>query len=85
MEDKKPVSVEVLSALNGLRDRSDQLLCEIGRIEVKKISLISEIKELNDRASSLLKQEGKRLGVPSGTTWSIDQDGNAIISPVQGQ
>ncbi len=85
MENKKPVSVEVLSALNGLRDRSDQLLCEIGRIEVRKSTLIAEIKELNDKASSLLRQEGRRLGIPNGTSWGIDQEGNAIISPVQGQ
>ena len=84
MEDKKPVSVEVISALNGLRDRSEQLLCEIGRIEVRKSMLVAEIKELNDKASSLLRQEGKRLGIPSGASWSIDQDGKAIISPVQG-
>ena len=85
MENKKPVSVEVLSALNGLRDRSDQLLCEIGRVEVRKSTLIAEIKELNDKASSLLRQEGRRLGIPSGTSLGIDQEGNAIISPVQGQ
>ncbi len=80
LEDKKPVSLEVLSALNSLKERSDSLISEVGRLEIRKSLAISEVKELNEKASALLKQEAKRLGIPPGASWSIDQEGFAVIN-----
>jgi hypothetical protein len=70
---------EVMGAINQLRQRSELMVSELGRLEVRKMSLVSEINLLNNKASTLLKQEGERLGIPAGAEWRVTPEGNVIV------
>jgi hypothetical protein len=73
------VSPEVLQGILQLRSRSEFLLSELGRMELAKSSIISDINALNDKINLLLKQESSRLGIPQGVAWQITPEGKAII------
>lgn len=75
---------EVMAAMNQLRQRSEMLVAEIGRMEVHKASLVGEITNLNNKATSLLKQEGDRLGIPAGARWKVTPEGVVVIQPEGG-
>jgi hypothetical protein len=70
---------EVMQAVSQLRTRSEMLVAEIGRMELKKITAINEINAINQKASALLRVEGERLGVPAGTPWSVTPEGKVKI------
>lgn len=72
---EKVVAPEIMGAVNQLRQRAELLVSEIGRMEVRKSAVISEISALNEKASTLLKQEGDRLGIPNGAAWQVSPDG----------
>jgi hypothetical protein len=78
--DEKILAPEVMQAVAQLRTRSDMLVSEIGRMELKKIAAINEINAINQKASTLLRVEGERLGVPAGTAWSVTTDGRVSIN-----
>ncbi len=73
------VSPEILQGILQLRSRSEFLLSELGRMELAKSSIVSEINALNDKVNFLLKQESTRLGIPQGVAWQITPEGRAII------
>ena len=73
------LSPEVMAAINQLRQRSELMVSELGRLEVRKMSLVNEVSSLNSKASALLKQEGERLGIPAGAEWRVTPEGNVIV------
>lgn len=73
------LSPEVMAAINQLRQRSELMVSELGRLEVRKMSLVNEVSNLNSKASALLKQEGERLGIPAGAEWRVTPEGNVIV------
>ena len=73
------VSPEILQGILQLRSRSEFLLSELGRMELAKSSIVSEINALNDKVNFLLKQESTRLGIPQGVAWQITPEGKAIV------
>lgn len=77
--DDLTVAPEVLQALYQMQAHGDQLAAEIGRLEIRKTDLVGQIKDLNQRASELLRQEGQRLGLPSGASWKVTPEGKAVL------
>jgi hypothetical protein len=73
------ISEEVWGAVNAFRQRSDHFVAEIGRIEVRKSALVDEIAAMNNKANTLLRQEGTRLGIPEGTQWRVTPEGKVVI------
>jgi len=73
------VAPEILGAVNQLRQRAELLVAEIGRMEVRKGAILSEITTLNEKASTLLRQEGERLGIPAGAEWQISPEGKVAV------
>ena len=72
------VAPEVMAALTQLRQRSDLMVAEIGRMEVRKAALINEINTLNTKATVLLRQEADLLGIPEGAQWRLTPEGKVI-------
>jgi hypothetical protein len=73
------ISAEVWGAVSQFRQRCDHFVGEVGRIEVRKSALIDEITAMNNKANSLLRQEGTRLGIPEGTQWRVTPEGKVVI------
>jgi hypothetical protein len=72
------VAPEIMAALTQLRQRSDLLISELGRMEVRKVAIVNEINLLNSKATALLKQESSRLGIPDGVEWRLTPEGKVI-------
>jgi len=80
--DKKPemkVAPEIVAALSALRARSEAIVSELGRMEVRKNSYVAEVLNLNNRSNALLKQERERMGIPEGVQFSISPDGDVEV------
>lgn len=73
------ISPEVWGSVNALRQRCDHYVGEIGRMEVRKGAFIDEITAMNNKANTLLRQEGTRLGIPEGTQWRVNPEGKVVI------
>lgn len=67
-----------LLVLSSLRAKNQELLAEIGRIELRKIALASDIQKVEAAAQKVLKEEATKLGIPEGQSWSLTPDGKAI-------
>ena len=78
-EADKVVAKEILEAVQQLRARCDVLVLEVGRMEVRKTAVMTEINALNQKATALLRQEGDRLGIAAGVPWRISPDGKAMV------
>jgi hypothetical protein len=57
-----------------------ELLTEIGRIEVRKSSVLAEISKLNAEGAAILAKEAKVLGIPEGKSWKFSADGTVEVS-----
>lgn len=73
------ISPEIWGTIQQFRQRSDHFIGEIGRIEVRKSALVSEIDAMNNQANAMLRQEGTRLGIPEGTQWKVNPEGKVIL------
>ena len=73
------IAPEIMNAINQIRQRSEMLVSEIGRMEVRKSAIVAEITDLNGKATTLLRQEGERLGIPAGAAWRVTPEGTAGI------
>jgi hypothetical protein len=73
------IASEIWGSIQQFRLRSDHFIGEIGRIEVRKSSLINEIDAMNNQANNMLRQEGTRLGIPEGTQWRVNPEGKILI------
>ena len=78
------IAPEIMNAINQIRQRSEMLVSEIGRMEVRKSAIVAEITDLNGKATTLLRQEGERLGIPAGAAWRVTPEGTAGIQADEG-
>ena len=72
------VSPETLSAITMMRNRSESIISEVGRMELRKSRLIAQIEELDQTAAKLLRQEASALGIPDDTQWRMTPEGKAL-------
>ena len=70
---------EILSGVSMMRARANELLLDMGRIELQKANIISEIERLNEEANRLLQSEAQRLGIPTDTPWRMTPEGKAMV------
>jgi hypothetical protein len=74
-----------VAALNSLRQRSRQLVFDLGNMELRKLHMISQIEALEQQAQSVVDQASKRLGIVEGQQWTLLADGKVkVIRPPQG-
>ena len=72
------VSPEALSAITMMRNRSESIISEIGRMELRKFRLLAQIEELDQTAAKMLRQEAQALGIPDDTQWRMTPEGKAL-------
>ena len=85
LPDTRPVGDLTLAEMRLLEDirvREDAALRRIGELEVERHRLVSSVVSLGDQSSSVLASVAVRLGIPSGTEWSVDRDGTVrVVTP----
>jgi hypothetical protein len=72
------VSKETQSAIGMMRQRTEGMIVEIGRMELRKSRFLAQIEELDNAASRLLRQEAQSLGIPDDKPWRMTAEGEAI-------
>lgn len=77
------VPFEILQAIGAMRERYDEILLEVGRLELLKSDLLEEARGVDRKSRDLLNQEAKRLGIPAGAPWQMTPEGVAIALPVK--
>lgn len=85
MPDTRPVGDLTLAEMRLLADirvREDSALRRIGELEVERHHLVCAVVALGEQSSSVLASVAARLGIPSGTEWSVDRDGTVrVVTP----
>jgi len=69
---------EALAKLTGLKQQADQTVHQIGVHRVQEHRLMDQLRRLENATNQVVMEEGKRLGIPEGTAWSVTQDGKAV-------
>ena len=59
-----------------LRKQKEALLLRIGSLEVEATKLKSQVITIDMRGQSMANSITARLGLPEGSAWSADEDGN---------
>lgn len=73
-----------VQALNGLRQKGNQVTLEIGNLEIRKARLLGSMSSLEEQAQTILNAAGKRYGIADGQPWHVNPDGTIILVPGQG-
>ena len=74
------VAQEVVAGVQAMHQRRQELLLEMGRMEIKKSNMIHELRRLENQSQALLRQEAERLGIPEGVPWQLTPDGKALTA-----
>ena len=76
------VSAEDMALLNRYRTAGEDLIKELGNIEIRKARMIASYGQLEQASQQKLMQVGKDLGITEGTGWSVNPDGSITINTV---
>jgi len=76
---------EARSKIVQCQQRQQQLVHQIGQIEVQKQAMLQQIADISGEAQQYINAEAVRLGIPDGVPWQITGDGKAVLLPQQGQ
>lgn len=76
------VSAEDMALLNRYRTAGEDLIKELGNIEIRKARMIASYGQLEQASQQKLMQVGKDLGIAEGTGWSVNPDGSITINTV---
>jgi hypothetical protein len=74
------IAPEIFAGVQGMRQRSTELLVEMGRLELTKQNILSELRRLENQSQTLLRQEADRLGIAEGASWHLTPEGKAMVS-----
>lgn len=85
LPDTRPVgdlTLAEMRLLEDIRAGTDAALRRIGELEVERHHLVSAVTDLRGQSTSVLASVAARLGIPSGTEWSVDRDGTVrVVTP----
>ena len=74
---------EELSAFNGTRSTANNLLHQLGMLEVQKTRLISQVESNEAQAQSILNGARERLGIEDNTPWRVQSDGKVFTDSTE--
>lgn len=72
------ISREARMMISALRKQSQDILAEIGRIEMRKQALSVEVRRIEKTAQELIQKEAVSLGIPKGQAWTLTPEGRAV-------
>ena len=77
----KALLPEEITVLSSLRQSANDVVTEIGQIEVRKARLLGSLSEIEARAQGVLNTAGDRLDIPEGQPWQVTPDGKVVMIP----
>ena len=84
MSESKLTSEET-QTLTQLKRQAQEIIHEIGQIEVRKSQRLSSLADLEEQAQMILNSAAERLNIPKGTSWQTTPTGEIIVLDEQGQ
>lgn len=80
MSDLK-LSDEELKVLAELHKKAQELMFQLGQLDLRMDDIRLQVRELNHRAQVQMNDAAKRLGIAAGTPWQCLPDGTVVILP----
>lgn len=72
-----------IARINYLRQQATGYTIRLGQLDRQRWELNQQIDQFEEAANSVLKEVGRRLGVPTGTLFQVDDDGTVRSLPSQ--
>lgn len=76
------VPAEDMALLNRYRTAGEDVVKELGNIEIRKARMIASYGQLEQASQQKLMEIGEKLGIAEGTGWSVSPDGSVNINTV---
>lgn len=73
--DAGELTVGEMRLIEQLRAGADQIVREIGNMEVRKSQLLGRLNQLEAQGQNVLNTAARRLNIPDGETWHVTNDG----------
>ena len=72
------LSLSEMRLLEQLRVAGDNLVREIGALEIRKAGLLTRFNQIDAQAQGVLLTAAKRLGIPPEETWQVTPEGKVL-------
>lgn len=76
------VPAEDMALLNRYRTAGEDVVKELGNIEIRKARMIASYGQLEQASQQKLMEIGEKLGIAEGTGWSVTPDGSVNVNTV---
>jgi predicted NBD/HSP70 family sugar kinase len=75
------LSPEEVAQLTQLHRQAQEIVQQIGQIEVRKHRMMASLSEIEEHAQGIMNAAASRLGIAPGTAWQMAPDGTVIVLP----
>ena len=69
---------EEMSTISQLRQNANQLLNQLGQLELRKTRIAFQIERNEAQAQEVVSGARDRLGISEGSPWQIQEDGTVV-------
>lgn len=69
---------EEMASISQLRENANQLLTQLGQLELRKTRLAFQIERNEAQAQQVVSEARARLGIPETAPWQIQEDGKVV-------
>lgn len=77
----KKLSPEETASLTQMHRQAQELVQQIGQMEVRKNRLMASLADIEEKAQGIMNAAASRLGIAPGTPWQMAPDGTVVIVP----
>lgn len=67
-----------MATISQLRQNANQLLNQLGQLELRKTRIASQIERNEVQAQQVVSEARGRLGIPESAPWQIQEDGKVV-------
>ena len=67
-----------MASISQLRENANQLLTQLGQLELRKTRLAFQIERNEAQAQQVVSAARDRLGIPETAPWQIQEDGKVV-------
>lgn len=69
---------EETQTISSLRETANQLLAQIGQIELRKNRMVLTLERNEQQAQQILAGARERLNIPADAPWQVQEDGQVL-------
>ncbi len=69
---------EEMATISQLRQNANQLLNQLGQLELRKTRIAFQIERNEAQAQEVVASARDRLGIPESAPWQIQEDGKVV-------